>query len=196
MSPLKRLIAPLFLICSALAFAASTYVFSSWNYEPWVLPVASNGTSVRTPFELTTAGRFRVRITVPTGSTDVNEPVSYGYSPPCLLMQLDGENANEKPSRIDSFKTAGLYVFGGMAYYESESEIGISAGEHTVTLKACQPSDGSQVFTSLIRTGEPTGRFLLSQLVRVLGWIFLVFGVGATVIQYLISNRASRYFKN
>jgi len=183
---------PLLLVGSALAFAASTYVYADWNVVPWTLPVSGDGITVRAPFTLATSGTFRVRLSVPTTSESVDSPEPHWSGPPCLSMQTDAEDAPGKPVMLRTFTAAGLYVYGGLAYYESEDAVRIAAGSHTVSLRTCEPGIANQFFVSLERTGEPTTQYLSALLVRGVGWLLLALGVATTALTYLRWVRAKR----
>jgi hypothetical protein len=192
MKPPFPVVAPLLLAGSALAFAASAYVYADWNLEPWTLPVSGDGITVRTPFSLATSGTFHVRLSVPTTSQSVDSQEPHWSGSPCLIMQTDAEDAPGTPAMLRTFRAAGLYVYGGLAYYESEDVVRIAAGSHTVSLRTCQPGVANQFFVSLERAGEPTGQFVSALLVRGLGWLLLVVGIAATALTHLRWARAKR----
>ena len=192
MNPTRQALAPLLLAGSAIAFAASTYVYADWNVVPWTLPVSGDGIPVRMPFSLATSGAFHVRLSVPTTSQSVDSPEPHWSGPPCLSMQIDADGASGAPQMLSTFGTAGLYVYGGLAYYESADTVRISAGDHTVSLKTCEPGVANQYFVSLERAGEPTGQVVSALLVRGIGWLLLAFGVATTALTYLKEIRAKR----
>jgi hypothetical protein len=173
---------------SALAFAASTYVFAGWNDVPWVLPVPGDGSIVKTPFFISTPGNFRVRISVPTRSETVESPVPPGFRPPCLMLSLDSKTDTE----LNAFRSAGLFVYGGLAYYESEKELHVGFGKHTVALKACAPAPRGQSFVEFQRAGEPAAMAVGGWLVRGAGWVLLALGGLATLAEVVSSHRARR----
>ena len=139
--------APLLLVGSAVAFAASTYVYADWNVVPWTPPVSGDGIPIRMPFALATSGTFRVRLSVPTTSQSVDSPEPHWCGPPCLCMRTDAEEARGKPVMLRTFRTAGLYVYGGLAYFESDDTVRIAAGSHTVSLRTCEPGVAHQVMS-------------------------------------------------
>ena len=159
---------------------------------PWTLPVSGDGTTVRMPFSLATSGAFHVRLSVPTASKNVDSPEPHWSGPPCLFMQTDAEDAQGKPAMLRTFRTAGLYIYGGLAYYESEDVVRIAAGSHTVSLRTCEPGAANQFFVSLERAGEPTGQVVSALLVRTLGWLLLAVGFATTALTYLRRARAKR----
>jgi hypothetical protein len=107
-------------------------------------------------------------------------------------MQIDPEDASSRLLKLSTFRTAGLYVYGGLAFYESEDVAQIAAGGHTVSLRTCAPGLGNQYFASLERAGEPTSRFVFAWLVRGAGWLLLALGVVATAKNHLMWVRGKR----
>jgi hypothetical protein len=174
---------------SALAFAASTYIFAPWNDVAWSLPVPVDGTTVRTPFLLATPGEFRVRLSVPTVSKSVDAPVQNWTGSPCLILRVDPEEEATEPIRLEEFRSSGLYVYGGVAYFESKKSLHLAGGNHTASLAACEAKIGSQLFAELQRSGGPTGQFVMAWLVRCAGWFFLVAGMIASAASVYLQRR-------
>jgi hypothetical protein len=104
-------------------------------------------------------------------------------------MQIDDDTQPENKTEFPSFRTSGLYVYGGLTYFESENQVSLSAGEHIVALSVCKPTIDTQFFAEVYRVGEPTGQVVGGILVRSLGWLLLVLGAFAAAVGFLAKRR-------
>jgi hypothetical protein len=180
---------------AAFGFMLTSYVFTDWNTRPATLPLPAPGYSVVSPFEITTAGEFRLEAEIPR-PTGYNEPASLPELPAIpasLRLQIEGSGRNMTDVRITSFRNSGSYAFGNVDLYTTDRNVQLPRGEYVIRLAALGPTPspvgGAVVYLS--RVSHPTAAFLVSAFVRWVSWAALA----AAFVFLLWGTRPNNSFK-
>ena len=173
---LSRMICRLTAIClglSALAFAASLYVFGRSNQAPVAVPLPGPSQSVGQSFELVTGGVFKIEIAVPMPAGPI--PLTLAGTPPIpsdLAYEILGPDVHLQES-LKQLTRGAQYAAGRVDYYYGGRQIKLSRGRFSFTLTnhGENPFGTAGASLALVRVVPLTESFLLSQMVRIAAWV-------------------------
>ena len=175
----KFRLATFFFVGAAILFAVHWYVFGPSNQRPVCIQLPRQNQSVRSSFELTTSGNFRVEIAVPLGGDKI--PFGLPELPPVpadLALELTRGDVPLHVS-IKSLTRGARFEAGRLDFYYGDARVDLGRGayEFLLTNHGSLPFVGPGVVVSLVRDSPPTETFLLVQLVQFSAWLLLMLGV-------------------
>lgn len=171
---------------SALLWAALGTLLSESNVVPVTLPVPGGGATVKSPFFLWNAGTFRLSLTIPmSGGKEGSSSVLWG-SRPCFFATITHDNEMASDLSVNSFRSDGIYVFGNQASFVSEATFPIASGSQVITLRHCDGLPTESTFVRLVRTGESSGRAVLTSIVQLVASASLIVGFVLFVLSLVV----------
>jgi len=180
------------LITAALAFAATTYFASDWNWRPVEMPMPGANVEIEDRFEIANGGNFELEVSVPTPIPSI----AMEDMPP---VACDLRVAIRGPAGFAADRNVSMFRLGGRSNFDlyHASELSLPArGRYEIRLAnrgVSQPFGERGAMIALTRYEQPTEAFLRALFLRYLGWAGLVFGmVFALASELMISRGRSR----
>ena len=183
-----RILSAVALTVGALSFAATTYVETSWNWNPVQLPMPGPGRAVDDRFEVANGGRFEIGARVPREGSE-READWPDYVPCELRLSLEGPHGFRFDKDIRRLRHAGG---AGVELYVSEPLEIPRRGAYEIKLHNI---GSDQVFgdrgamVSLERYEHPTEAYMRGVLLRFVGWAALAIGV----LGFIASEAITRF---
>jgi hypothetical protein len=178
-----RLFAFAALATAAASFAAAIYLTGPENWRPVQLPLPGPGLEVATPFEIMTAGNFRLEVQVPMQPGSSTQPLNSNAPRVSsnFHLTIEGPDGFRNDQSVTEFVGGSRYVWGNIEYYSAEPLALPQRGNYKFRLAnlgqagTFQERGAMAIFT---RYQHSTEAYLESSLLRSLGWIMLCCGVG------------------
>jgi len=179
---MSKFVAIVALMLSAIGFAASLHMQRTMWGTSVTLPLPPEGYSVASTFKLASPSQFKIEVQVPSLSTG---KIPMGDKP-ALAVDLDvrlERNAGKLIEIRPTLRHGGEIGLSQLDLYFSDP-ISLPSGEYVLRVKtlSASPSAPASALLTLSPVLDQSGRLIAIDLLRIVGWIFLVIGVVATAV--------------